>query len=411
MKIKYDKILGEIREDDSWNVQGLLPVWWTTGQALVKIDWTDYNTEWVDLFSTEWVIKTVASVNSSNPSSFDFQSFEEAMIWANNYLASWYIKLDLEDWEHYVTTHPIFQEWFNNKVLFIRSISWNKNNCIIKFDPNWTFWTFAALLYFVNASILFNNILFDLSWSAILYNTWIRFESNSSWIFYNCDVKWDDKTYYCFTILENSQLYFWSTWCKVYSDTTRIKYLAQIGSNANASFRNCEFDNIWTLVFTGFVNATTVFRDCIYTDILSKSIIPLNEMNENGTYALFDDEWPLTQKWLSWSTANRPSPVNTWFNYFDTDINSPVWWNWTAWVWAWASSSLTWAKHNFTITNITTLIYTLPSTPKANTLDVNINWILQEEWDQYTISWTTLTFQNDIWFTLWQRVNTRYLIE
>ena len=58
------------------------------------------------------------------------------------------------------------------------------------------------------------------------------------------------------------------------------------------------------------------------------------KINGDGTKYLGDDgEYHEIQQVSSYgTTANRPSSVSIGFQYFDTDLNRPIWWNGTEWV-------------------------------------------------------------------------------
>lgn len=87
-------------------------------------------------------------------------------------------------------------------------------------------------------------------------------------------------------------------------------------------------------VMDGEIMLNTVFASQ-GTDANNKYAQQLSfKINGNGTKYLGDDgEYHEVQQVSSYgTTANRPSNVSIGFQYFDTDLNRPIWWNGTEWV-------------------------------------------------------------------------------
>lgn len=166
--------------DDSYGVTASRP----TGEEIVKAkgefffnedknapEWFD-GTNWVSaennrILATA-VTKTVASTTSLNPETFDFQTFHDAMKWVEGLSAgSNLITIELDDGTHYVGDPASFNtaNWsyytIQNKDVSLKSISGNKDACIITMPDiadggNW------PTIFFVYQSVFsFNDVTFS----------------------------------------------------------------------------------------------------------------------------------------------------------------------------------------------------------------------------------------------------------
>lgn len=81
----------------------------------------------------------------------------------------------------------------------------------------------------------------------------------------------------------------------------------------------------------------------------------------------------------------------------------------------WADFSTVWAvnvyNQKIVVDDSNNFTYNLDKVPIANSVNISINWIEQIEWSQFTVDYNTpsVSFENDIWYEVWDIINIRYL--
>ncbi len=274
------------------------------------------------------ITKTVASESSVNSEDFDFANLEEALLFVKSVNSDSYINLSLDDGIHYLTDNDIFR-----KGLFFRgsihSTSRDATKCSVEPAPNSVNADYVKLFTFLGSVTIILDITFNVK-GLDNYISPIHTGAGSSLTLYDCIFNVDNKSYYCISSHENTKVKIYN--CSFISTTTPFPKLAIIQSNSSFSFRGCTFSNGDILAYTGFVNAHAVFRDCTYNNITSYSNMNINEVNKNGTYVKIGDLSPMTTEGDNGNTSSRPIDPNVNVQYFDTDLNKPIWYNGTDWV-------------------------------------------------------------------------------
>ena len=278
---------------------------------------------------TESVTKTVAA--DGDPAGvMDFDTFHEAMLWVcASVAAGGKIKLELEDGIHYTGGASA---WGISKLysmtgndVTIASASGNRDDCTITVPAD-TPTGYIGLFSIKNGGSLYvSDITTDLTLGGAADVSELG-TFNAQYIgtldLYNVNMK--NAGYAPIECFYKS--YVFANSCTI----DGAAYGVQVQGDGYFYLYQCTISNasgqgVWISRAYGHVNSPTM------TDNAEDYSIPLNEIQTDGSY-ISDRGTPLVMEDSFGTTAERPDPVMDGFNYFDSTLGIPIWYDGTNWV-------------------------------------------------------------------------------
>ncbi len=302
---------------------------------------------------TDLTIKTVASNATVDPTSMDFATIEEALVYAEkyNYLSGGILNLILDDGVHFLERNP-YSPLINNIEtpaydltkcsVILNSSSGVRDDCIITLANSITGFDSGLLIGASNGTLGLVNVKIDLAHGGADISKFVSMFKISNSYFYSDNSiinGLDSDKGFCLAIESGSGI-------KVSNSIIGNFYGGVLAlGGATYSFNSNAFNDL-TVSFqlvngmgSFIVNDIThnnVTNEYLYYDEITNTYeaILINEITKFGGL-ISNSEEPLVMSGWSGPSSNRPTLINgKAYNqsYFDTDLRKPIWWRGNKWV-------------------------------------------------------------------------------